>query len=296
MEVLNVKIENINGTLVTTSNRVADELGVNHKDLLKKIDSYIVKFGSETFRHEFYVESTFENRGKKYRNYLITKKGIAQLIGGYSSAVEKAFDLNVAYINKFEEMEKVLKGVPLKTPSSQQKKLKFEPVKFYKSNGNDVVNARELWYFLQIKTTFLTWIKRRIEKFDFIEDEDFVVSGDKYLLMLDMAKELCTIENTSSSRLLRKYIRAFEKKEKEKLETSKKNKKLRYILTNNIALRTYAEKLLGIISGIDIGKPINSIDWWAIKHNCQQIKAYAYPIEVDKKYGVEQQGLITFEY
>lgn len=108
MEIINVKIDEINGVLVTTSNRVAEELGVNHKDLLKKIDSYVVKFGSETFRHEFYVESTFENRGKKYRNYLITKKGIAQLIGGYSSAVERAFELNVAYINKFDEMEKMI--------------------------------------------------------------------------------------------------------------------------------------------------------------------------------------------
>lgn len=297
MEMINVKIDEVNGVLVTTSNRVAEELRINHYDLLEKIDLYISKFNSPELSGQFYIPYFYKAKnGRKVRNYLITKKGIAQLIGGYSSAVEKAFDLNVAYINKFEEMEKALKGVPLKTPSSQQKKIKFEPVKFYKSNGNDVVNAHELWYFLQIKTTFLTWIKRRIEKFDFIEDEDFVVSGDKYLLMLDMAKELCTIENTSSSRLLRKYIRAFEKKEKEKLETSKKNKKLGYILTNNIALRTYAEKLLGIISGIDIGKPINSIDWWAIKHNCQQIKAYAYPIEVDKKYGVEQQGLITFEY
>ena len=108
MEMINVKVDEVNGVLVTTSNRVAEELGVNHKDLLKKIDSYVVKFGSETFRHEFYVESTFENRGKKYRNYLITKKGIAQLIGGYSSAVERAFELNVAYINKFDEMEEII--------------------------------------------------------------------------------------------------------------------------------------------------------------------------------------------
>ena len=108
MEMISVKIDEVNGVLVTTSNRVAEELGVNHKDLLKKIDSYVVKFGSETFRHEFYVESTFENRGKKYRNYLITKKGIAQLIGGYSSAVERAFELNVAYINKFDEMEETI--------------------------------------------------------------------------------------------------------------------------------------------------------------------------------------------
>ena len=276
--------------LVVSSRIIAEQLGKEHGKVLRTLDEISEKPNMASL----IIPSTYkvDGQNRSYKEYLLTKDGFTL----YMFNIQGFQEFKMEYIKKFNEMEKALKGVPLKTPSSQQKKLKFEPVKFYKSNGNDVVNARELWYFLQIKTTFLTWIKRRIEKFDFIEDEDFVVSGDKYLLMLDMAKELCTIENTSSSRLLRKYIRAFEKKEKEKLETSKKNKKLGYILTNNIALRTYAEKLLGIISGIDIGKPINSIDWWAIKHNCQQIKAYAYPIEVDKKYGVEQQGLITFEY
>ncbi len=118
MNELVVRVENINGILVTTSNRVAEELGVEHKNLLAKIDDYVEKFGGLTFSREFYIESTFENRGKQYRNYLITKKGIAQLIGGYSSAVEKAFELNVAYINRFEEMEEYIKN-PYKNISTQ---------------------------------------------------------------------------------------------------------------------------------------------------------------------------------
>lgn len=105
-----VQVENINGVLVTTSNRVAEELGVNHRDLLEKIDGYIKKFGSAENSAGFYILSSYIHPQNKqeYRNYLITKKGIAQLVGGYSSAVEKAFDLNVAYINKFEEMKNKL--------------------------------------------------------------------------------------------------------------------------------------------------------------------------------------------
>lgn len=105
----NVVVEKVDGILVTTSNRVAEELGVLHKDLLEKIDNYISKFQSAELSADFYIPSKFEDsRNRTYRNYLITKKGIAQLIGGYSSAVEKAFDLNVAYINRFEEMEKLI--------------------------------------------------------------------------------------------------------------------------------------------------------------------------------------------
>ena len=113
MEMINVKIDEVNGVLVTTSNRVAEELGVNHKHLLEKIDDYVDKFKraeTSAFINDFYIPSSYKvnSNRRSYRNYLITKKGIAQLIGGYSSAVERAFELNVAYINKFNEMEEVI--------------------------------------------------------------------------------------------------------------------------------------------------------------------------------------------
>lgn len=109
MEDLKITIENIKGTLVTTSNRVAEELGVTHRDLCEKIDGYVKKFQSAELSAEFYIPSNYKDtRNRTYRNYLITKKGIAQLIGGYSAAVERAFELNVAYINRFDEMEREL--------------------------------------------------------------------------------------------------------------------------------------------------------------------------------------------
>ncbi len=119
MNLIKVSVENINGVLVTTSNRVAEELGVNHKDLLEKIEGYIEKFtkaessalGESIDFKEFYIPSSYKVKSnfKSYKNYLITEKGIAQLVGGYSAAVPIAFDLNVAYINKFEEMKETLR-------------------------------------------------------------------------------------------------------------------------------------------------------------------------------------------
>ncbi len=111
MNNLIVKVENVNGVLVTTSNRVAEELGVRHDNLIVKIEDYLSKFNSPELSGQFYIPSNYKAlNGRIVKNYLITKKGIAQLIGGYSSAVEKAFDLNVAYINRFEEMEKQLQN------------------------------------------------------------------------------------------------------------------------------------------------------------------------------------------
>ena len=133
MEMIKVNVENVKGILVTTSNRVAEELGVNHYDLLEKIDGYIKRFNSpelsgqfqkpHNFKDEtdkfsstelsvqFYIPSNYKAlNGRTVKNYLITQKGIAQLIGGYNASVPIAFALNVAYINEFERMRKELQG------------------------------------------------------------------------------------------------------------------------------------------------------------------------------------------
>ena len=110
MELIKVSVENVNGVLVTTSNRVAEELGVNHKDLLEKIDGYVGKFNSAELSAQFYIPSNYRSlNGRTVRNYLVTEKGIAQLIGGYNASVPKAFLLNVSYINEFERMKNVIK-------------------------------------------------------------------------------------------------------------------------------------------------------------------------------------------
>ena len=82
-ELIKVEVKNVNGILVTTSNKVAEELGVNHKDLLEKIDGYIGKFSRAELSAQFYIPHNYKAlNGKSNRNYLITKKGVAQLIGG----------------------------------------------------------------------------------------------------------------------------------------------------------------------------------------------------------------------
>ena len=50
-------------------------------------------------------------------------------------------------------------------------KLQPQPI-----NGNAVetVNARELHSFMESKQDFSTWIKNRIEKYDFVENQDYV--------------------------------------------------------------------------------------------------------------------------
>ena len=76
-------------------------------------------------------------------------------------------------------------------------------------NGNAVetVSARELHEFLESKQDFSTWIKNRIEKYEFVENQDYVSLHKKmereiggttrieYFVSVGMAKELAMVEN-----------------------------------------------------------------------------------------------------
>ena len=90
-------------------------------------------------------------------------------------------------------------------------------------NGAEInsVNAREIYDQLGLaKGQFSRWIKTAIEKYDFIQNEDFLsidtdVEGVKdYIVTLDMAKELCMVSNTEKGKEARKYFIEFEKQGK----------------------------------------------------------------------------------
>jgi phage anti-repressor protein len=87
-------------------------------------------------------------------------------------------------------------------------------------NGSEInsVNARETYEYLGLaKGQFSRWIKSAIDKYDFVQNEDYItidtdVEGIKdYIVSLDMAKELCLVSNTPKGKETRKYFINFEK-------------------------------------------------------------------------------------
>lgn len=92
----------------------------------------------------------------------------------------------------------------------------FELIKVEERDGKQAINARELHQKLGSKQEFAHWIRNRIEKYGFVENQDFssfdnFVKREKgssvrkeYALSLDMAKELCMIENNEKGRTIRK--------------------------------------------------------------------------------------------
>lgn len=91
------------------------------------------------------------------------------------------------------------------------------------------VNARELHAFLGSKRQFADWINERIQKYGFVENQDFVIFSQncekpkggrpakEFALTLDMAKELAMVENNDKGREARRYFIECEKALKQQL-------------------------------------------------------------------------------
>ncbi|WP_455475711.1 antA/AntB antirepressor family protein [Bartonella sp. B17] len=91
------------------------------------------------------------------------------------------------------------------------------------------VNARELHAFLEVGKDFSNWVKDRINKYEFIENQDYIVFANfgensqggrpskEYHLTLDMAKELAMVERNEKGRQARRYFIECEKKLKNQL-------------------------------------------------------------------------------
>lgn len=81
-------------------------------------------------------------------------------------------------------------------------------------------NAREIFYFLKIDTQFSIWLERRILHYNFIENQDYIIElvytkgrpRKEYYITLDMAKELCMVENNEKGRQARRYFIECEKR------------------------------------------------------------------------------------
>ena len=89
-------------------------------------------------------------------------------------------------------------------------------LKLVKFNGEErqAVNARDLHKFLENKQVFSTWIKAHIQKYGFVENEDFILENSTkkrrgrptldYFVSRKMAKDLAMDDLTNCLKLRRK--------------------------------------------------------------------------------------------
>lgn len=112
-------------TIVVSSRDIAETFEKEHHEVIYAIEGRIsenakdVKVKNKGIINElieagnshienYFIQSEYESRGKKYKEYLMTRDGFVLLVMGFSG--EKAMKFKLAYINQFNQMEELLKG------------------------------------------------------------------------------------------------------------------------------------------------------------------------------------------
>lgn len=163
-------------------------------------------------------------------------------------------------------------------------------------DGEQLVDARMLHAVLGVRRDFSTWLKERVARYGFIEDEDYITHSPnrgnestnnlrapiEYGLTLDMAKQLCMVENNAKGMEARKYfiecerrarqtrpalpgdylsaLKALVASEEEKVLLAEKNAELKHHLANEVGERQALQDItrpFGYVTIQDAAKMIN---------------------------------------
>ena len=101
-----------NNKVVVSSRQVAENFGKQHKDVLESIRGILAAENSAT---KFFRESTFENRGKHYPEYIMNRDGFSLLVMGFTG--KEAMTWKIRYIQAFNEMEAKIRENTLIMPN-----------------------------------------------------------------------------------------------------------------------------------------------------------------------------------
>lgn len=114
------------------------------------------------------------------------------------------------------------------------------------------VNARDLHAFLGSNQDFTTWIKARIQKYGFVEGDDFTlhktverrVTKAEYHVTIDMAKELSMVERSYQGKQARLYFLECERRAKAAAKPAPLSLDDPHALRS--ALLSYSEKVIAL--------------------------------------------------
>ena len=139
-----------------------------------------------------------------------------------------------------------------------------ELIKIEVRDGQQLASGRELHKFLEVGTRYDTWINRIIEKYNFIENKDFIVVAQKrasneikgytefddHFMTIAMAKEISMVSNTEKGKEARQYFIA--------CEEAWNSPEMILARANQIQARmidTYTEKIKVLENKIEEDKP-----------------------------------------
>ena len=134
-----VLVTNENGVAMTSSLKIAEVFGKEHKDVLKAIRNKSKLFGQRNFAQSYYIN----NQNKKQPMYLLDRDFTTFLIMGFTGS--KADEWKIKYIKAFNEMEQMLKDG---TQLTEKQKLELQ---LFSKNKAEVAEAHKKLLELETK-------------------------------------------------------------------------------------------------------------------------------------------------
>lgn len=126
-------------------------------------------------------------------------------------------------------------------------------------SNEQIVSGRELYEFLGVKTQYTKWFERKVEKYGFIENIDFLTISQKrltvqgnettyneHILKLSMAKELAMLENNEKGKQARLYFIKCEEEYKKQKQVTFSKKDL--LMLNVIKANSENERMIALNS------------------------------------------------
>jgi len=133
-------------------------------------------------------------------------------------------------------------------------------IKIVERKGQNLIDTRLLHKSLEVKSQHADWIRRRIDNYGFEEGKDYFflpLKNEKqkrgrgghnlktYLVTLDMAKELCMLENSEVGKKTRRYFIKCEKEFRKSLISIEALRQTRKTLTDAIKESDENERMHG---------------------------------------------------
>ncbi|MDN80354.1 phage antirepressor Ant [Campylobacter coli] len=151
-------------------------------------------------------------------------------------------------------------------------------------------NAREIFQFLNSEQEYANWIKNRISHYNFIENQDYIIElvytkgrpRKEYYITLDMAKELCMVENNEKGRQARRYF----------IECEKRLKNLEAKQMQKLAFR----QSLGYKSQLKQQKEKYENKIKALKYDLENKKELSFKRKLSKEELLELRKILARDY
>lgn len=109
------------GTPITDSLLVAEKFGKEHRHVLDSIRNLVAENSAAKL---FFIESQYENRGKLYPMYIMSRDGFSLLVMGFTGS--KALAFKIEFIEAFNKIEQQIKTLQIPTTFAEALRLAAE--------------------------------------------------------------------------------------------------------------------------------------------------------------------------